>query len=84
MNREDDELLTRFMWFLLCAFRGDDEDWLAELGGAHGEVGLESCLEIGNDGAVVPGRDGDVRPSQPTSHWSEICGFLFTVIESFG
>lgn len=65
-------------------FRGDDQDGLEEHGGAHGVVGLESCLEIGNDGAVVPGNDGDVQPSQPTSHWSEVCDFLFTVIESFG
>lgn len=50
----------------------------------HGEVGLESCLEIGNDGAVVPGHGGDVQPSQPTSHWSAVCDFLFIVIESFG
>lgn len=50
----------------------------------HGEVGLESCLEIGNDGAVVPGHGGDVQPSQPTSHWSAVCDFLFIVIEPFG
>lgn len=31
-------------------------------------VGLELCLEIESDDAVFQGEDGDLQPSQPTSH----------------
>lgn len=59
------------MKYVLWVCRVAHQDRLEKAGEAHRVVGLDLCLEIGNDGILFQGDDGDIQPFQPTSHLIE-------------